>query len=537
MKPLLLSLVWSLGALFVKASTGNFNFPVQAKVEQGVLEGNYDTQANIQMYLGIPYAQPPVGELRWKAPLPPKTWSGVRPAKKFGPRAMQAPIYGDMRFESDGISEDCLYLNVWTPAKYNTTGLPVLVYFYGGGFMAGDGSEPRYNGASMAQRGIVAVTVNYRLNIFGFLAHPELSAEAPYKASGNYGLLDQQAALVWVQKNISAFGGDPKRVTIAGQSAGSSSVSLQMTSPLSKSLFAQAIGESGAGLKTTPLAEAEKTGAEFFAKAGLHSIAEARKLTAQAIYELYNDAKRPRFPTVLDGYFLKKSLVDTFTAREQAQVPLLVGWTSAELGGDSLMENRPFEPQVFIDRVKALYPTGADEILALYPHATPEEVEASATALASDRFTAYNTWRWFDLHRKNSDQPVYRYLYSKVRPPLRDPTLQSGLAGGVIKKTDTAPQRPALGAAHSSEIEYALGNLPISTDYRWTDDDYKVSATLQSYFENYIKTGNPNGEGLPTWPVSKPDDPTPPVMIINVESGAKPAEHDARYQTLQKFAQ
>lgn len=535
MKAHLLLAALSVSAVFLHASAGNFNFPVQVTVEQGALEGNYDTQTGVQSYLGIPFAEPPVGELRWKPPQTPKAWRGIRPAKRFCPRAMQAPIYGDMRFESDGISEDCLYLNVWTPAKHTTSGLPVLVYLFGGGLSAGDGSEPRYNGASMARRGIVAVTVNYRLNVFGFLAHPELTAESPHKSSGNYGLMDQQAALEWVQKNISAFGGDPKRVTLAGESAGSRSVSLHMASPRSKSLFSQAIGESGAGTNTTSLAEAEKMGAEFLARAGVRSIAEARKLPARAIYEIYNDAKCPRFPVPVDGYFLPKTLVEIFSAGKQAQIPLLVGWNSAEIGGADLMEKRPFQPQNFIERVKALYPTGGDDVLALYPHATSQEVEASATALASDRFMGYNTWRWFDLHRKHSAQPVYRYLYSKIRPPLKDPTLQSGLAGGVIKKTDATPPRPPLGAVHSAEIEYAMGNLPIAPDYDWTEDDYKVSATIQAYFANFIKTGNPNGEGLPQWPISPPDDPTPPVMIINVESAAKPAEHDDRYRLLQKL--
>jgi para-nitrobenzyl esterase len=199
----------------------NFGFPVQVKIANGVIEGMYDTKTGLQTYFGIPFAKPPVGDLRWKAPQPLDNWSDVQETKKFGPRPVQGIVFGDMQSRSDGLSEDCLYLNVWTPAKRGTTGLPVLVYFFGGGFVAGDASEPRYDGASMAQKGIVVVTVNYRLNIFGFFAHPELSKEAPYKASGNYGLLDQHAGLKWVQKNIAAFGGDPKRVTIAGESAGS----------------------------------------------------------------------------------------------------------------------------------------------------------------------------------------------------------------------------------------------------------------------------------------------------------------------------
>lgn len=513
-------------------------FPVQTTIEQGMIEGNYDTLTGLQVYLGIPFAQPPVGELRWKAPQPPGKWSGVRITKEYGPRAMQPPIYRDMIFESDGLSEDCLYLNVWTPAKRSTTGLPVLVYFYGGGFTAGDGSEPRYNGASMAQKGIVAVTANYRLNIFGSLAHPELSAEAPYKASGNYGLLDQQAVLAWVQKNITAFGGDPKQVTIAGESAGSSSVSLQMASPLSKSLIARAIGESGAAIKPSapvPLAQAEQIGRDFLTKAGVRSIKDARKLSARDLYELYEETKRPRFPLVIDGYFLPKTLPEIFSAKEQAQVPLLVGWNSAESSGNAFMQGQPYEEAAFVARVKEVFPNHYEEVLKLYPHRSAQELEASATALASDRFIAYSTWRWFDLHRKHSDQPVYRYLYSKLRPPLTEVGLQrqTGAAIGAIKKPIAASPPRAIGAPHACEIEYCLGNLYLIPDYVWSEDDYKVSQTMQTYFANFIKTGNPNSSDLAPWPASKAEDANPPVMVIDVQSAAKNAETDVRYRLLE----
>jgi para-nitrobenzyl esterase len=248
-------------------SQGNNSFAVQTIVQNGIIEGNYDTQTGIQKYFGVPFAKPPVGTLRWKAPQPLENWKGVKETKKFGPRPMQTIVFGDMNSRSEGVSEDCLYLNVWTPAKRNTKDLPVLVYFYGGGNVAGDASEPRYDGESMAKKGIVVITCNYRLNIFGFFSHPELTAESPYKASGNYGLLDQVAALQWVNKNSAAFGGDPKKITIAGESAGSIAVSYLMVSPLAKNLMAGAIGESGAGIHPTlapvPLVEAEKIGVDF----------------------------------------------------------------------------------------------------------------------------------------------------------------------------------------------------------------------------------------------------------------------------------
>jgi para-nitrobenzyl esterase len=263
-------------------SQSNNCFSVQTKIENGTIEGLYDTKTSLQLYLGIPFAQPPVGELRWKAPQPLSNWTGIQETKKFGPRAIQGAVFGDMNFRSNGMSEDCLYLNVWSPANKKVTGLPVLVYFYGGACVAGDGSEPRYDGASMAQKGIVVVTANYRLNIFGFLSLPELSAEAPYKASGNYGYLDQNAALKWVNKNIAAFGGDPKKVTIAGESAGSISVSIQMASPLSKGLISGAIGESGAAINPTmapvPLIEAEKEGSDFAKNAGNLTLKQLRNI-------------------------------------------------------------------------------------------------------------------------------------------------------------------------------------------------------------------------------------------------------------------
>jgi len=514
-------------------------FPVQVKIENGIIEGNYDTRNGIQTYFGVPYAKPPVGDLRWKAPQPLENWEGIKSTKTFGPRPMQTLVFGDMKSRSNGVSEDCLYLNVWTPAKRNTKNLPVLVYFFGGGFVAGDASEYRYDGERMAKEGIVTVTVNYRLNIFGFLAHPELSAEAPYKASGNYGLLDQYAALVWVQKNIAAFGGDPKKVTIAGESAGSISVSYQMASPLSKNLIAGAIGESGAGIHPTlapiPLANAEKIGSDFCKNSGYATIAEMRKLSTREVYEIYNESGRFGFPCVIDGYFLPKTLPEIFAAKQQAQVPLLLGWNSAEITGMAFMQGLPYSEENFVKKVKETYPKDYAEVLQLYPHSSATDLEWAATNLASDRFIAYSTWKWFDLHRNHSNQPVYRYLYSKLRPPLADQTLASGLAGGTIKKEDNDPKIPEpIGAPHACEIEYCMGNLYLVTDYLWTKEDYKVSETMQHYFANFIKTGNPNGKDLPAWLPAKAGEKTPHVMILDVESKSVPAQSDARYQFLDK---
>ena len=514
------------------------SFPVQVKIENGTIEGNYDTHNGIQRYFGIPFAKPPVGELRWKAPQPLDNWDGIKETKAFGPRPMQTMVFGDMNSRSNGVSEDCLYLNVWTPANMDTKDLPVLVYFFGGGNVAGDASEPRYDGESMAKEGIVVVTTNYRLNIFGFLAHPELSAEASYKASGNYGLLDQNAALKWVNKNISAFGGDPNKVTIAGESAGSIGASQQMASPLSKNLIAGAIGESGAAINPTmspvTLKEAEKTGLEFAKSIGYPTLAELRKLSTREVYELYNSSKRFGFPAVLDGYFLPKTLPEIFESKEQAMVPLLLGWNSAEIPGMAFTQG-PYSEENYVNKVKEAYPKEYAKVLELYPHGSEKEIELSATALASDRFISYSTWKWFDLHRKNSNQPVYRYLYSKLRPSLVDNNLASGLAGGTVEKESEAPPMPkAVGAPHACEIEYCMGNLHLVKDYAWTADDFKVSKDMMTYFANFIKTGNPNGEGLPNWEAAEPKDSRPSVMVIDTESKLIEAENDARYEFLDK---
>jgi para-nitrobenzyl esterase len=517
----------------------NNNLAVQTKIENGIIEGNFDTKTGIQKYFGVPFAKPPVGDLRWKAPQPLDNWAGVKQTKKFGPRPVQADVFGDMDSRSDGLSEDCLYLNVWTPAKRTTKDLPVLVYYYGGGFVAGDASEPRYDGESMAKKGIVVVTVNYRLNIFGCLALPELSAEAPYKASGNYGLLDQVAALKWVQKNIAAFGGNPRKVTIAGESAGSISVSELMASPLSKNLIAGAIGESGAAINPTmapvPLAEAEKTGSDFVKKAGFTTLAELRKLSTKDVYEVYTESKRFGFPAVIDGYFLTADLPKIFEEKKQAMVPLLAGWNSAEIPGIAFMQGIPFTEENFIKKVKQTYPKDFEEVLKLWPHGSAKEVERSATDLASQRFISYSTWKWLDLQINNSSQPVYRYLFSRMRPPLVDKNMAAGLAGGTAKKDPNAIKIPEpIGAPHASEIEYCMGNLQSNKNYNWTADDYKVSKTMENFFANFIINGNPNGADLPEWPTTKPGDKNPEVMNIDVDLKVMKATDDAQFEFLDK---
>ena len=511
----------------------------RVQTANGVIEGTAASDG-IRIFRGIPFAEPPVGDLRWKPPRPARGWEGVRRADTFGPRAMQRAIFGDMNFRSDGMGEDCLYLNVWTPARSSDERLPVLVYFYGGGFVAGDGSEPRYDGRSMASKGLVAVTANYRLGVFGFLAHPDLTAESPHHASGNYGLLDQNAALAWVRENIAAFGGDPARVTIAGESAGSISVCAQMASPLSKGLFAGAIGESGSPMGTltpVPLPEAERAGVRFAAKLGAKSLADLRAVPADRLLEATADVGVGGFPLAIDGHFLTRDPVEVFAAGAQARVPLLVGWNSEESSYRAVLG--PAEPtrENFAGAVTKLYGDRAEEVLEVYRAATDEGVVQAATDLAGDRFIGYSTWKWADLHGETGGKPVYRYLYARPRPAMRPEMGDAvpGLAGGVRRGPEAKADRPPppRGAVHSAEIEYALGNLATNEVYAWTPEDYKVSEVMQGYFANFVKAGDPNGPGLPSWPAADRGAAVR-VMRIDVETRVEPERHRGRYLVLDR---
>jgi para-nitrobenzyl esterase len=494
----------------------------RVKVAHGTLEGAGPQASGVREFKGVPFAAPPVGDLRWKEPQPVKNWTGVRHAAKFGPRCMQQALFGDMNFRSDGMSEDCLYLNVWTPAKSASERLPVLVYFFGGGFQAGDGSEPRYDGGSMAAKGIVAVTVNYRLGVFGFMAHPGLTEESPHHASGNYALLDQHAALEWVRRNIAAFGGDPAKVTIAGESAGSIAVSAQMASPLSRDLIAGAIGESGsilAALPAVPLARGEEQGTKFASLLGAAGIAEMRAMTADRILEAAGKRDVPRFSPTIDGYFFPESPVAIFAEGKQAHVPLLAGWNSEEANARAVLGRDPATVENFEKAVTRLYNDDAKAILAVYAPAKDDDVLQAATDLAADRFIAYSTWKWVDLASKTGGKPVYRYFYARPRPAT--------VAGN---------STPARGASHSAEIEYAMGNLATNKVYAWTPDDYKVSKTMQDFFANFVKTGNPNGPGLPKWPAANDGGPVQFLRIdVQTQAETETERHRGRYLELDRL--
>jgi para-nitrobenzyl esterase len=502
----------------------------RVKTANGIVESTVPPSEGVRSFKGIPFAQPPVGDLRWREPQPVRDWTGVRKADAFGPSCMQRLSPGaDYWLRGDGMSEDCLYLNVWTPAKSGREKLPVLVYIFGGGFQNGDGSEPRYDGERMARKGIVAVSLNYRTNVFGFFAHPELTKESPRRASGNYGLLDQVAALRWVRENIAAFGGDPKRVTIAGESAGSISVSALMASPLSRTLIAGAICESGAAIASLPprpLAEVEANGVKFAGAAGAGSLAALRAMSAQQIQEAAGKARDIRFSTAMDGYFLAKTLPEIALAAEQAKIPLVAGSNTEEQGPRAVLAGGEPTPETLAGAIRKFYGEKAEPVVKAYAAATPEEVYEAAMHLASARFVSYGTWKWTELHMETGGKPVYRYLYARVRPPYL------GMPGQPPPTPPAAQGPPApRGAGHSAEIQYAMGNLDLDTRYAWEPADHEVSKTMQAYFVNFVKTGDPNGPGLPEWPAYRPETHYQR-MRIDVKSQAEPEAHRDRYLAL-----
>lgn len=494
----------------------------QVRTACGLLEGV--ECSGVKVFKGVPFAQPPVGDLRWKAPQPVKPWPGVREAKDFGPNPMQKNVFGDMNFGTDKMSEDCLYLNIWTPAKTMNEQLPVLIYFNGGGLVAGSGSEPRYGGESMARHGIISVTANYREGIFGFFTHPELSKETSYKGSGNYGFLDQVAAIKWVKDNIAAFGGDPNRITIVGESAGSSSVCALMASPLCKGLFSQAMGSSASVVaydRVPTLESGEKAGEEVMKAMGCKSLAEMRALTAEELLEKGSSNYMQKMYNI-DGYFFTEQPEDTYAKGRQAQVPLLIGWNSTEVPITFIVGQRPLTIASVKEAVNGRFGDNTDKVLDAYGLKTDADVTGVPGArLAADMFVAFGTWKWANMHDKTGGCPVYRYLYCHPRPALRLDDKVPGLAGGVQEKTDDNKDALTVtGAVHSSDIEYAMGNLPSNRLYDWQEDDYTVSAIFQGYYLNFVKTGNPNGLGLPEWtPMNGAD--VPMVMQIDVDTKEK----------------
>lgn len=468
----------------------------EVTLASGRVQGTSNGDHTVRIFKGIPFAAPPVGDLRWKPPQPAPSWSGVRPADKFGPACLQTNVFGDIYFRENQPSEDCLSLDIWIPAQPASAKLPVIVWFYGGGFVAGSASEPRYDGENLAKKGVIVVNPNYRLGVFGFFSHPELRQESEHKAAGNYGLLDEVAALQWVVKNIAAFGGDPHNITIAGESAGSLSVSALMASPLSRDLFQKAIGESGAffpsgsslSMRLRPVTETEQAGVQFAQSVGATSLAQMRAKPGNELLQAAAQINRGfGFGPNIDGYFLPTDALTLYAQGVQSHVPLLAGWNADE--GKMMVLFSPQKPTAtsFAALAQTRFGDLAAEFLKLYPAATDPEAVLSAQALASDDFIAYSTWKWIDMQRKTGNSPVYQYHFEQV------PAVKPGAMVGPLPAS-------ALGSKHAGEIEYVFQTLKSQEGVPWTEDDFKVSDAMSSYWVNFAKKGNPNGKGLPEWP-------------------------------------
>ena len=490
-------------------------------IETGALAVPEPDSSGVRAYKGIPYAAPPVGALRWRAPEPPARWTGLRPTHAFGPHSIQGVVWDDIDLSGTATSEDCLYLNVWTPAALeNAARLAVMVWIHGGGFVVGSGAEPRYDGARLAARGIVVVTVNHRLNALGFLAHPELTAESDHRGSGAYGFLDLLAALEWVKRNIAAFGGDPAKVTIAGESAGSHAVSALMASPLAKGLFARAIGESAAMFASpsrapASLDKAEAAGLDFMRKTGARSLAELRAAPAEAIL-----AASPGlgFRPIIDGWFLPRALPEVFARREQSDVPLMAGWNKDEGFNFTLLQGEDAK-RPHAELVRAIFGERTDEALRHYPDGAPDIAASSARALGGDLTIIHPTWAWIEAQKQTGHADIFRFRFDRA------PLTPEGWFG-------ERSSRDA-GAFHAGEIPYVFDNLHAVP---WTidDSDRALAKLASSYWVNFVKSGDPNGEGLPRWPSHR--EAGGPVMALDTPPKAEPEEGRARHMFLWQAA-
>jgi para-nitrobenzyl esterase len=466
------------------------NQPV--KVEGGLISGVPGSDPSIESFKGIPFAAPPVGDLRWRAPKPVLSWQGVRRADKFSASCIQNVVAErkpwTYEFMTHGeISEDCLYMNVWTAAKSNVEKRPVFVYLYGGGFSEGSGAVPVYDGEGLARKGLVVVTINYRVGVLGFLAHPELTTESDHRASGNYGLLDQVAALQWVHENIAGFGGDAQRVTIAGQSAGGMSVHDLTASPLAKGLFQRAIVESGGSnidkvgitLSARSLAEAEADGKRFADSKGAKSLKELRAMSWQKLTEpAPNGPSGPglRFAPIVDGYLLPAPVRETIAQGKQNDVATLTGANTGELGGFGPLPS-PITAEWFRNQARQRYGAGADEFLKLYPAATDDEARLSYSQSVRDQ-ALVSMYLWAKERSKTAKTKVYEYLWDHPLP---------------------GPDADRFGAFHTSEVPYVLNTLYMS-DRPFTGNDKRIADMMSSYWANFAAAGDPNGKGLAAWP-------------------------------------
>jgi para-nitrobenzyl esterase len=456
--------------------------PKPIRTASGLVAGVPGRHAALTVFKGLPFAAPPIGPLRWRAPTPPPSWQGVRKADAFSANCIQTIVTEKKpwtyEFMAHGeVSEDCLYLNVWTPAVSTSPGRPVLVYLYGGGNVEGSGSVPAYDGEGLASKGLVVVTFNYRVGVLGFFAHPDLRQESSYHASGNYGLLDQIAAVRWVHDNIAAFGGDPDRVTIAGQSAGASAVHSLTASPLAKGLFHRAIADSGAGLGgTRTMTDQEADGVRFADAKKARTIADLRAMSWQ---DVVVPVQGVRFAPLPDGYALPSTVREVFAAGHQNDVPTLTGVNADEGGAVP-------QPATTLDGFQRdatqRYGDKAAEFLVLYPAATDEDAKRAQNDSARDRARA-TLYVWAEERAKTARTKVFTYFWTHVLP---------------------GPDAGQYGAFHTSEVPYVLNTLSMS-ERPFTPKDHQIADTLSSYWVNFATSGEPNGTGLPRWPAVTAD--------------------------------
>lgn len=479
-------LIFFIALLFV-TNTIVAQQPSPVKVEEGLLQGTIED--GLMVYRGIPFAAPPVGDLRWKAPLPAAKWEGIKQAVKFAPGPIQV---GN---PPSGKNEDCLYLNIWSPAKSAKNRIPVLVWIYGGGFNAGSTSETNYSGEKLAKKGVVLVSIAYRVGQLGFMAHPELSAENPNHVSGNYGLLDMIAGLKWIQQNIAAFGGDPKKVTIFGESAGGIAVSMLCASPLAKGLFHGAISQSGGsfgpprpttypGENLKRLTDAENAGAAYIKNAGYSSITEMRKLSADKL-----PAIRGLAWPIIDGYVIPDDQHKSYEAKKYNDVPILVGYNSDE----GLSFSPPKTPEDYINGVKNRYGKFADELIKAYPVGATN-VPKTARDLARDAAFGWQTWVWARLHSKMGKTKAY-YYYFDQHPDFPADSPRFGY-----------------GSPHGQDVGFVFQHLNPNSQNA-TGTDQQISEAMANYWTNFAKYGHPNGKGVPGWPAFS--DANPVVMHFN----------------------
>ncbi|MBN1951938.1 MAG: carboxylesterase family protein [Bacteroidales bacterium] len=485
----------------------------QVKIEGGLIEGN--SEGAITSYYKIPYAAPPVGDLRWKAPQPVIPWEGVRKADvlasaSFQPRVPWMP-------ELD-MSEDCLYLNIWTPAKKPDEKLPVMVWIHGGAFVNGSPTLPSDHGDMLSQKGVVYVNVAYRLGVLGFLAHPELSAESENRVSGNYGLLDQIEALKWVQKNIAAFGGDPENVTIFGESAGAISVATLAASPLTKGLFRRAISQSGGAMLPickqgnshdclASLSAMEDAGLEFTKRMGVSSMEELRALPPEKWLEDSITKSEGSWP-VFDGYVIHQDPYTAYQNGDYNDVDILVGINSDE----GYYWGFPMDKETYLDYIDTHFGPFSQSVLKLYPAGDEAANFRSTANLFGDMVFAYGTWAWSRLQSQTGKSKVYVYYFDQWKP-------SAGSQGPA----------PATGALHAAEVPFVMQHLDPSSD----PADLKLSDEVASYWTNFVKTGDPNGEGLAKWPEYKEGKET--VMYLKTNPHAGPVPNMAKLLLLEEY--